>query len=163
MDDLVKNNNGELMTTSKIVSDVFGKAHRDTVRAITNLDCSVEFRAANFARSSYTSPQNKVLKCFNITRDGFAFLCMGFTGKKAGLWKEKYISAFNEMEKGLMNVDSEMTRLSNQGKELKRLGSDWSKFGHDINKQKKAHDKSVGELIDKVQGKLDFKQGVDNT
>jgi len=162
MNDLVKINNGELMTTSKIISDVFGKSHRKVTRDINELDCSDEFRAANFGQSSYTSPQNKVLKCFDITRDGMVFLCMGFTGKKAAVWKEKYISAFNEMEKGLLNVDSEITRLSNQGKELKRLGSDWSKFGHDINKQKKAHDKSVGELIDKVQGKLDFKQGIDN-
>ena len=157
MNDLVKNNNGELLTTSKIIADVFGKAHRKVIRDINELDCSEGFRATNFGQSSYTSPQNKVLKCFDITRDGMVFLCMGFTGKKAAVWKEKYISAFNEMEKGLLNVDSEMTRLSNQGKDLKRLGSDWSKFGHDINKQKKAHDKSVCELIDKVQGKLDFK------
>jgi phage regulator Rha-like protein len=79
---------------------------------------------------------------------------MGFTGKKAAKWKEAFIGAFNEMEKGLLNVDSEMTRLSNQGKQLKQLGSEWSKFGHDINKQKKAHDKSVLELVDKVQLKL---------
>ena len=156
MNDLVKINNGELMTTSKIISDVFGKSHRKVTRDINELDCSDEFRAANFGLSSYTSPQNKVLKCFDITRDGMAFLCMGFTGKKAAQWKEKYISAFNEMEKGLLNVDSEMTRLSNQGKQLKQLGSDWSKFGHDINKQKKAHEKSVLELVDKVQLKLGF-------
>ena len=158
MNDLVKNKSGELITTSKIISDVFGKAHRDTVRAINNLDCSDEFRAANFAHSSYTSPQSKVLKCFDITEDGFYFLCMGFTGKKAAKWKESFISTFKQMRLGLLNVDAEMTRLSNQGKDLKKLGSDWSKFGHDINKQKKAHDKSVNELIDKVQIKLDFKE-----
>ena len=156
MNDLVKVSNGALMTTSKIIADVFGKSHRKVTRDINELDCSDEFRAANFGLSSYTSPQNKVLKCFDITRDGMVFLCMGFTGKKAAQWKEKYISAFNEMEKGLLNVDSEMTRLSNQGKQLKQLGSDWSKFGHDINKQKKAHDKSVLELVDKVQLKLGF-------
>ena len=159
MNDLVKINNGELITTSKIVSDVFGKAHRDTVRAITNLDCSDEFRAANFAHSSYISPQSKVLKCFDITEDGFYFLCMGFTGKKAAKWKESFIDTFKEMRLGVLNVDAEMTRLSNQGKEIKLLGAEWSKFGHQINKQKKAHDKSVDSLIDKVQLKLDIKQG----
>jgi len=156
MNGLVKVNDGELMTTSKIIADVFGKSHRKVTRDINELDCSEEFRAANFGQSSYTSPQNKVLKCFNVTRDGMVFLCMGFTGKKAAQWKEKYISAFNEMEKGLLNVDAEMTRLSNQGKQIKELGSEWSKFGHQINKQKKAHDKSVLELVDKVQLKLGF-------
>ena len=155
MNDLVKVSGGELMTTSKIIADAFGKSHRKVTRDIKELDCSDKFRAANFGQSSYTSPQNKVLKCFDITRDGMVFLCMGFTGKKAAEWKEKYISAFNEMEKGLLNVDAEMTRLSMQGDKIKQLGSDWGKFGRDINKQKKAHDKSVTELINKVQFKLD--------
>ena len=157
MNDLVKINNGELMTTSKIISDVFGKAHRDTVRAINNLDCSDKFKLRNFAHSSYTSPQNKVIKCFNVTRDGMVFLCMGFTGKKAADWKEKYIEAFNQMEKGLDNFDARMTRLSNQGDDLKKLGSEWSKFGHEVNRQKKSHDKLVDQLMDEVQLKLDIK------
>ena len=35
---------------------------------------------------------------YYITRDGFMFLVMGFTGKTAAKWKEAYIKAFNEME-----------------------------------------------------------------
>ena len=160
MNDLVKVSNGELMTNSKVVFEHFNVSggHRYIMKRIAELvESEPEFGALNFFRSSYTSPQNKVLQCFNMTRDGFSLVAMSLSGKKALEWKIKFIRAFNEMEKGLLNVDSEMTRLSNQGKELKRLGSDWSKFGHDINKQKKAHDKSVGELIDKVQGKLDLK------
>ena len=153
---IVTISNGELMTTSKIVSDVFGKAHRDVIRAINQLDCSDGFRARNFAQSSYTSPQKKVLKCFDITRDGFSFLCMGFTGKKAAEWKENYINAFNAMEEGVLNVNAEMKKLEANGKELKKLGSEWGAFGRMINKEKKAHEKSVKELIDKVQGKLNF-------
>lgn len=145
------------MTTSKVIADVFGKSHRNIMRDIENIDCSDKFRALNFELSSYTSPQNKVLKCVDITRDGFSFLCMGFTGKKAAKWKEAYIEAFNDMEKGLLNVDAEMTRLSNQGKEIKQLGSEWAAFGHSIKKQKKTHDESVLLLMDKVQCKLDFK------
>ena len=33
-----------------------------------------------------------------MSRDGFTFLVMGFTGKKAMEWKWKYINAFNQME-----------------------------------------------------------------
>ena len=157
MTSIVTLDKGKLTTSSKIVSDVFGKVHRNVMRDIDNLECSENFKALNFEQSSYTSSQRKVYKCFNITRDGFVFLCMGFTGKKAAEWKEKYISAFNEMEKGLLNVDSEITRLSNKSKDLKALGSEWSKFGHEVNRQKKEHDKSVAALVDKVQYKLDFK------
>jgi phage antirepressor YoqD-like protein len=33
-----------------------------------------------------------------MTRDGFTFLVMGFTGKKTAIWKEQFIRAFNTME-----------------------------------------------------------------
>lgn len=32
---------------------------------------------------------------YRLTRDGFAFLAMGFTGKKAAAWKERFLEAFN--------------------------------------------------------------------
>ena len=35
---------------------------------------------------------------FEMNRDGFAFLAMGFTGKKAEDWKLDFIDAFNLME-----------------------------------------------------------------
>ncbi len=157
MNDLVKKNNGELITTSKIIGDVFGKSHRKVIRDISELDCSDEFRAANFGLSSYTSPQNKVLKCFDITESGFYFLCMGFTGKKAAKWKESFIDTFEAMKKGLDNFDARATQLSLEGKSIAEMGKEWSRFGHAVNKQKKAHDESVNALIDDVQLRLDFK------
>ena len=33
-----------------------------------------------------------------MTKDGFSFLVMGYTGKKAARFKEAYINAFNKME-----------------------------------------------------------------
>ena len=159
MNKLVKNSNGELLVNSKTVFEYFDVkgGHRYLLKKISDLISNEpEFGEQNYFLSSYTSPQNKVLKCFDMTRDGFTLLTMGLTGDKARAWQIKFIAAFNEMEKGLLNVDSEMTRLSNQGKDIKRLGSEWSKLGHNINKQKKAHEKSVSELISKVQGKLDL-------
>ncbi|EHG5469588.1 single-stranded DNA-binding protein [Campylobacter coli] len=38
-------------------------------------------------------------RCYNLTRDGFSLLAMGFTGKKALQFKIAFINAFNEMEK----------------------------------------------------------------
>ena len=151
MDNLVVRDNGELITTSKVIADTFGKAHRNITRDILNLDCSEEFKILNFVRSTYTSPQNKVLKCFNVTRDGFAFLCMGFTGKKAAAWKEKYIEAFNLMEKGLTNVDARINTLTFEGRKIKEAGQGWSALGAEINRQKKAHTKQVDLLMSDVQ------------
>lgn len=95
---LVRLSGNRLITTSLAISNHFGKKHSDILRAIENLECSQDFGERNFALSSYTSSQNKKLPLYEITRDGFVFLCMGFTGHAAAVWKEKYIAAFNAME-----------------------------------------------------------------
>jgi hypothetical protein len=46
--------------------------------------------------------QGKEQPCYRLTRDGFVFLAMGFTGKDAAQWKEAYITAFNKMEQELL-------------------------------------------------------------
>lgn len=154
---LVKFNGLEVRTTSKIVADVFGKAHRKVCRDIEKLECSEEFHKANFGRSEYTTDRGKTYKCYTITRDGFSFLCMGFTGSKAAKWKESYINAFNSMENGMLNIDARMQKLSIEGDKIKEAGKEWSALGHEINTQKKLHLKKVNELIDQVQFKLDIK------
>ncbi|QDP50490.1 MAG: antirepressor protein [Prokaryotic dsDNA virus sp.] len=154
--DLVTYKNDHAVTNSKVIADAFGKVHRNVMRDIESLDCSDEFRALNFEQSYYISPQNKKLKCYEITRDGFSFLCMGFTGSKAAEWKEKYINAFNQMEKGLLNIDSRMSKLAIDGENIKKLGSDWSEFGRQIKAEKKRHKLEVESLISDVQGKLEL-------
>jgi len=41
-----------------------------------------------------------------MTKDGFAFLVMGFTGGRAGTFKERYIEAYNSMEAELRRRQS---------------------------------------------------------
>lgn len=153
--DLVIYKNDHAVTNSKVIAEAFGKPHRTVIRSVESLECSDEFRAHNFVLSYYTSPQNKKLKCYEITRDGFSFLCMGFTGSKAAEWKEKYINAFNQMERGLLNIDARMSKLSIDGENLKRLGSEWSDFGRSINEAKKKHKQEVQNLISDVQLNLE--------
>lgn len=100
---LVTINGGDILTTTSLaISQHFGKRHKDVLRAIEQLDCSPEFARRNFAPSSYNNSQNKPQPMCTITRDGFVFLCMGFTGEQAALWKERYIRAFSEMEEELI-------------------------------------------------------------
>ncbi|MFU7547971.1 Rha family transcriptional regulator, partial [Pseudomonas paraeruginosa] len=56
----------------------------------------------NFAPCTRPGSNNKPEPYFRMTRDGFTFLCMGFTGKEAARWKEAYINAFNKMEQALI-------------------------------------------------------------
>lgn len=110
MTDLVfKGQNDQVLTNSLLVAEKFGKEHSKVMRDIENLSCSNEFRAANFGVSSYISLQNKELPMYVMTKDGFSFLVMGYTGKKAGLFKEEYIKAFNTMERSLKEIKTPQT------------------------------------------------------
>lgn len=95
---MFRGTNDQAMTSSLLVAKEFGKEHNKVMRDINNLACSQEFRAANFGESSYVSEQGKEFPMFTMTKDGFSFLVMGYTGKKAAQFKEAYINAFNKME-----------------------------------------------------------------
>lgn len=103
--DLVEAKNGQAVTSSLVVADYFRKAHKDVLRSIKMLDCSSIFQERNFAPSFYISDLanggHKNNPMYYMTRDGFTFLAMGFTGKVAAQFKEAYINAFNEMEEKL--------------------------------------------------------------
>ncbi len=153
---IVKSDSDRLSTTSKIIADVFGKVHRNICRDISALECSDEFRALNFEQSHYTSPQNKKIKCYNITEEGFYFLAMGFTGKKAAKWKEEFIAEFKRLRTGMLNIDERMTSISNRLDNVKEAGKLWSELGREINRDKKLALLESKKLLEDVQLKLDY-------
>ncbi|TNK99788.1 peptidase, partial [Kosakonia cowanii] len=86
--------NGLAVTTSIAVAEYFQKPHKDVLAKLSRLECSPEFTERNFSLSSYIDSTGRKLPCYQITRDGFAFLAMAFTGKRAAQFKEAYITAF---------------------------------------------------------------------
>ena len=101
IENIVEIDDGKMFTTSLIVAEAFEKEHKDVLRAITNLECSQEFNERNFAPVEYRDAKGEMRPAYRLTRDGFSFLAMGFTGKKAAAWKEKFLMAFNAMEEAL--------------------------------------------------------------
>jgi Rha family phage regulatory protein len=89
-------------TTSLIVAQFFEKQHKNVLQSIENLlvDLPEEGRR-NFQPSSYQNEQNKTQPMYQMSRDGFSLLAMGFTGKRALEWKVKFLKAFNQMEGAL--------------------------------------------------------------
>lgn len=94
--------NGRAVTTSMAVALYFKKLHKHVLEKIDNLDCSPEFTSANFSADvqivGIGNGAKRESKSYKITKDGFVFLVMGFTGKKAAAFKEAYIAEFNRME-----------------------------------------------------------------
>ncbi|WP_417315708.1 Rha family transcriptional regulator [Cycloclasticus pugetii] len=99
--DLIVVSQNQPRTTSLKVAEAFGKRHTHVLEKIQALDCSTEFSSANFLAHDQEIAIGKGAKrkskVYEMTKDGFMFLVMGFTGKKAAQIKEAYINAFNEM------------------------------------------------------------------
>lgn len=93
--------NNQVMTTSHKVAEAFGKRHTHVLEKITKLDCSAEFTSANFSAHVQDivigNGAKRESKYYEMTKDGFMFLVMGFTGKEAARVKESYINVFNQM------------------------------------------------------------------
>lgn len=88
---------------SLFVAEFFEKQHKHVLRDIAKITeptsgLSEEFIKNNFASDFYKDVTGRRLPCYQMTRDGFTMLVMGYTGQKAMRFKETYIKRFNEME-----------------------------------------------------------------
>jgi Rha family phage regulatory protein len=121
MNDLITVVDGQMLANSMEVAKRFGKAHHHVLESIRDLDCSNEFSLSNFRERDYLSRGRKY-PSYDMTRDGFSFLCMGFTGKDAAKWKEQYITAFNMMERELLKQKDalEWKQARQQSKAVRR-------------------------------------------
>ncbi|MDR0572197.1 MAG: Rha family transcriptional regulator [Rickettsiales bacterium] len=140
LNNLVELVDNKPLTTSLRVAEVFGKRHDNIVRDIKKLECSEKFKLLNFEETertveiqAFNGLHTKKEPMYTITRDGFTFLAMGFTGKKAAQFKEAYINAFNQMEqtlKGQALTNTDETALSD-----KSSGADNSLLEDKLNKK----------------------------
>lgn len=140
--------NSKVVTTSLRIAEYFGKAHKDVLKAISNLEITKDLQERNFSLSFYTrelpNGGSKKEPMYYITRDGFTLLAMGFTGKKAMQFKIAYINAFNEMEEMLQKqectkyaeelIDAEIQKFNKRLKEAalqvrQRNGADYGPYG----------------------------------
>ncbi|EAJ1232606.1 hypothetical protein YY92_08325 [Campylobacter fetus] len=88
------------------IGDVFEKRHDHILRLIGNLSDD-EFKSANFEATSYLDKKGELRPAYNLTKDGFCLLVMGFTGAKAYKWKVEFIRAFNMMFDELRRLKSQ--------------------------------------------------------
>ncbi len=101
---IVHSENGESFADSRDVAAFFEKAHKDVLKAIRDLHCSTKFTQRNFSPFKTNDLSGESTSHVRMTRDGFVFLAMGFTGARAAQWKEAYIEAFNAMEAQLRAI-----------------------------------------------------------
>lgn len=98
------------------IAEVFEKEHKHVLRDIENiLGTLPEGREVNFIETQIERPSNLGTgmvksKAYRLTRDGFTFLVMGYTGEKAAKFKWAYIDEFNRQQALLENKASSQTQ-----------------------------------------------------
>jgi len=111
---VIQRSDGKSVTTSLIIAQTFEKRHADVLRDIENLHCSRDFSERNFALTFNVKelPNNASRKdpFYEITKDGFSFLAMGYTGVRAATFKELFIKEFNKREALLKDDDYIISR-----------------------------------------------------
>jgi len=99
---------GAVYADSRNIAAVFGREHKTVLASIRSLECSPEFNRQNFLLVDYFDAKGERRPAYEITKDGFSFLVMGFTGANAARFKEGYIARFNEMEAALRRPGSSL-------------------------------------------------------
>lgn len=115
---------GEAFANSRDVAEYFGKRHDHVLRDIDNLLRSLgspNLGNLFVERSDYHEHARKHVRAFDLTRDGFVLLAMGFSGAKALQFKLKYIEAFNAMEAELRRSAEDFEAALNDPVKLRSL------------------------------------------
>lgn len=124
MNELVKIMKNNVVVSSLQVAEHFGKRHTHLLDIIKQAELTQPKSGLSerpFTRATYKDASGKSNPMYYLNRDGFSFVVMGFTGKKAAEWKWKYIAAFNHMEKLLLEKQSESWKEARlQGKQVRR-------------------------------------------
>ncbi|KSV60339.1 transcriptional regulator [Acetivibrio ethanolgignens] len=127
MNKLVYLKNDEAVCDSLLVAEKFGKRHADVLEKIEKIlsDEPTENSVRCFKKTSYRDAKGEIRPMYLMNRDGFTFLVMGFTGKKANEWKWNYINAFNSMETILRERSTEVwLETRQQGKLTRKAETD---------------------------------------
>lgn len=108
----VQINHSEPVTTSEFVAKAFGKEHKNILRKIEEIFTQApdSFIKLNFkfneklVKVGFGERRDKF---YELTKDGFILLVMGFTGKNAMSIKIAYINAFNAIAEKLRRIQAQ--------------------------------------------------------
>lgn len=115
-----ENKDEQVFCTSLDVAKVFGKQHKHILELIGekfNNNEIKNFCEPNFRLSFKTRKiegfrgKERKYPYYQLTKDGFSFIAMGLTGRKADKFKIEFINAFNEM-KNIIRSNNQTTNYS---------------------------------------------------
>ncbi len=138
----------DVKTTSLNVAVAFGKRHDNLLKKLESIDCSDKFNALNFKVVEYIDAKGEKRPMWEMTKDGFMFLVMGFTGKKAAGVKESYITAFNRMSARIRQAERRRLLSLHTGRGQDKIIRE--------NREKQKQSENLKHLIDFQQAEIDW-------
>ena len=107
---LVTTKGNELKTDSRKVAMAFGRRHDNVMRDIRKIlpQINEEFNALIFEEVEYTDKKGEKRQMYEMTKDGFVLLTMGYTTPEAMKVKIAYIKAFNAMRRQLDGLNTSL-------------------------------------------------------
>ncbi len=100
----VRVEHGEVLTNSRDVAEWFDKRHDHVVRDIRELEIPSNLGGSWYRERMQADGYGRMQPSFDMTRDGFTVLVMGWTGARAMEFKVRYIQAFNDQERTLRGI-----------------------------------------------------------
>lgn len=126
MEELIFLKNNVATVDSLSVAEKFGKRHDRVLRTIDNHLKNGEVKKRKLYReTTYIDAKGETRRMYEMNRQGYELLVMGFTGEKALEWKLKYSDAFAAMEQFIAersSLDWQETRR--QGKITRKAETD---------------------------------------
>ena len=116
----VQINHSEPVTTSEFVAKAFGKEHKNVLARIEEIRAQVPdfFGKLNFKLIEKERKNNLGFilkdKAYELTKNGFMLLVMGFTGKAAMGVKIAYINAFDSLADRLKQLQKDYVTVNHQ-------------------------------------------------
>ncbi|OTZ90141.1 phage regulatory protein [Bacillus thuringiensis serovar darmstadiensis] len=147
--ELVFESNGEVVTDSLTIAEMFGKEHKnikrdilETISKLANLqhnaevdELGINFNTLKFEPIEYRDNRNRIQEKYILNFDAFMLVTMSYTTQKAMLLKVKYINEFNRMKNYIQSQQQVPTdpmsilkltfeALEGQKQELQHIKSD---------------------------------------
>jgi len=158
MNELVFIKDEQVVTDSLTVAEVFDKRHDRVLQDIRTLNCSDEFRLHHFVESKYTNSVGREYPQFIMTEQGFSLLVMGYTGKEAMRFKERYISGFHRMREQLQNNVQVLDERQSLIQSLK-LTAKTAERQYEMEDKLTEHDNKIANLEKKVENEITLSYG----
>lgn len=130
MKDLVEIEDGEIVTSSNLIASEFGIAHNEVLKKISGFTGEISpVRFDKMYKEGVRKVRGREFKAYTINRDGYMFLVMNISTKKAHNKKLAFIDAFNMMERELLKLeinrgDSNWLKVRSQSKALRLQQTD---------------------------------------